>query len=848
MQPTSSNTNPTLSAMPHPSGPPGGPAISSIPQLSSAPATNIASAAILKPKSSDSKQKESDKKLLCQVKSTTISPLTTTTSQSGAACASMISTKVGIDESILEFVITDHDKTPNQIIKCLEPYYKNPNTQKWDASGAMLALERLSKLKPIELRPALDIARERFITNPDNPYELGFLEKANKASFKPVKPVGSAASTDSSRKESSEISDVFNCDVRIYDFKVFEKADNAGFKPLKPVGAAASTDSSRKESSEVFDWFNHDIPQSQLSEVAPPTSLATAPSSYNPSSATVTARKIEAAAGSSSVFESIEKQKGSVTISPLLISSLYQIKRPSVVAPLSTKAGEESLCKNALAITPYFNRYQIGGFEALTVTGVSKRPSDLFLEALFGGIVSEQPNSGKSLFGFVKPHKELIEKLYQHSAHTLIRFSANNAYGYAIAKGQRYNLDRGLGLKGYLSDLYGEATVEFSIAEIQAVLNSQKIYTSPELPVKFYVDLVSAMRRDCIQRDYHLEEHQHHFTLDGNDEQPYMLSQLKDMNIYPNTGGFLRDVETELQVDTRHKSVTKTAAPQNSYGFKFKDDYLFLLNSTLYQIGSMVVKSADNYLLVDGDMKLRPRKAGDNDLLKQIDLSGIRGFHSYSTNSNKQIMTSAFSSALLAAGTGYITLPAVGMGVWGGDPAVYWPALLDAIVLAGNNIKEIFINPSHQTASSVDPKLNLKNGEEFASLLFQYIEEQGKIGNVQGILNLAKITNLIDTNKDIYQLAYHLKKQFPNEQVSFVNASDPDVTLGGCTGMYALRCPHIPTTEENLAVITTGLLQHLNRSITYKNPSKVLQTQVVDGRLTCSSMAQLEAAAKDRGH
>jgi hypothetical protein len=320
-----------------------------------------------------------------------------------------------------------------------------------------------------------------------------------------------------------------------------------------------------------------------------------------------------------------------------------------------------------------------------------------------------------------------------------------------------------------LSQIYGSRTFRISHQEISDTLKSQKIYTSALLPLVFYRGLKDAMKRDQI------------VTLPGSDAKPKLLKQWKG-----EVGKFLKQVQKDPL----------------RYGFSSEQQFANLASMTLYQIGAMVIKSEDFRILIDGDGRLIERKAGERDAIRLINACGIRGVRSRATpkEHNREIMTQTFRRAFTAAERGMAIFPAVGMGVWGGDPDLYWRAFLDAVVSSADDLEVIYVNPGHQ--KTPQGKYAGCNGNEFQTLLHQYRLRYAD--DPQALINLDKIVNLFDSGKDIVQLARQLKKAYPDKIVSLFNASDPDVTLGNHVGEYVNNMPHTLTTEENYTAMGTN--------------------------------------------
>lgn len=443
--------------------------------------------------------------------------------------------------------------------------------------------------------------------------------------------------------------------------------------------------------------------------------------------------------------------------------------------PLVKEAAFESALKN----TSKFSGYRITlpeghPCEGIVLTGVNIRPSNLFFSELFKGtdITTTMPGSGQ-LFAFNAPHDKIRECIKQKSDNgDMVEFSAKGTSG--MAKTRKVIDGEVVGVKvgiADLSDVFGDNTYKISIKEIQNTLDSQKIYTSSLLPLPFYKELKKAMLKDDI------------VILPGSDSYPRLLTEMED---YKEVMEFLQEVKKDPK----------------KFGFSSSEDFEELCQMTLYQIGSMVVKSEDYRIFMDGDGKILAREPGKNDAIRLINSCGIRGLHSPKTPEefNQKIMTENFKTDLIAAESGIAIFPAVGMGVWGGDPDLYWRAFLDAIISQKSSLELVCVNPGHQKTQY--GKYEGCAGEEFQMILDKYKAHYAN--NPEVINRLNKIYNLHESKKDIVQLAHQLKLAYPEKIISLFNASDPDVSLGYHVGEYTNNWPHTITTEENYTAMGTN--------------------------------------------
>lgn len=466
-----------------------------------------------------------------------------------------------------------------------------------------------------------------------------------------------------------------------------------------------------------------------------------------------------------------------------------------VMAPQLPLMHEEKF-QDAFYATNAFSGYRLSSGAVLTSMPV--RPANLFMSALFEGTAIDTTKPGsREDFAFTVPHEDVrayFDKKYAETPDGIVAFSAQGK----TASYPTYPLSLLTRLLGgkmpesvppiQLEAVYGGNTYRMSYREIHDTLESQKIYTSALLPVMFYRGLKTAMMQDEI------------VMLPGNDFMPKLLK-----NMGGNVGKFLKLVG------------------QNplAYGFEDIKDFENLLNLTIYQIGSMVVKIEDYRIFMDGKGKIIERQPGAQDQIRLINACGIRGFHSPFTPEkyNLDIMTENYKAALKAAGSGIVVFPAVGMGVWAGDPGIYWRAFLDAVVASDDTFDMICVNPGHQ--STRDGKFEGCRGGEFQYLLNEYREIVHD--DPVALKKLSKIANLYQTRKDIVQLAHNLKKAYPEKSVSLFNASDPDVTLGYHVGEYVNHLGHAPTTEENYTAMGTNGLCFEGITGIHSNPSRIIQ-------------------------
>lgn len=415
-----------------------------------------------------------------------------------------------------------------------------------------------------------------------------------------------------------------------------------------------------------------------------------------------------------------------------------------------------------ISSTSIFSHYKVGSgtrYETI-LTGVTFRPANMFFQKLFEGTkLSTSLPGSQDLFCF--NDVDAVRKyILSQDVKKTISFSAKGIQG-GIASGWF-----GMTKVSDLSDIFGSNQYSISFEEIKGIIDSQKVYLSPTLPKKFYLSLKKALYDD------------EYVVLPGNDWNPIELGEFKTKNC-----------------SNLIKEVTKNPL---QFGFKKEKDFEDLLDLTIYQIGSMVIKTEDYKIFMDGNGKMIKRDVGENDSIQLISSCGIRAFYKTDPRTNKAIMTNTFKTAIVSSQNGHLVFPAVGMGVWRGDPNIYWRAFLDAVVESGSSLKSVFVNPGH--APTPGGICEGCKGEEFQMILDEYLSEKIPCDKT----NLKKIFNLYDQKTDVVQLAYNLKKEFPEEIVALYNASDPDVTLGNHVGEYTNNCPHTSTTEENYTAMGTN--------------------------------------------
>jgi hypothetical protein len=291
-----------------------------------------------------------------------------------------------------------------------------------------------------------------------------------------------------------------------------------------------------------------------------------------------------------------------------------------------------------LRLAPPFKGYKIGKgtpYPDTSLTSLSIRPANLFYQALLGPGAVTKPGSGK-LFAFRRPFRVIRRQIHEANPDSVVSFSAKSI------PAKIHSRERGVTDIPDLAALHGDAVYRISYGELASTLASQKIFVAPTLPLPFYQALKEALLQDGI------------VTLPGDKGNPVKLSAIKSR--------FTRVI------------VKDAAKNYQKYGFQTKQDCLSLLDLTFYQLGALVVKREDYRIFIDGNGKILERNPGDPDAIRLINACGIRGIQSTPRTkiSNQSIMKQTFQTALIAAESGLAIFPAVGMGVWRGDPDLYW--------------------------------------------------------------------------------------------------------------------------------------------------------------------------------
>ena len=425
--------------------------------------------------------------------------------------------------------------------------------------------------------------------------------------------------------------------------------------------------------------------------------------------------------------------------------------------------------EQAVAGAPQFKSYQTTyqiKDESVVLTGLTKRPSNLWLEAL--GLKTTLPGSDQ-LFALQHNQPDLychFKKMALEKPNEVVSFSAKGKTAQATLNGNSFEIIDDL------STVYGDAVYQMTYKEIWKMLQSQEIFLSEFFPVKLYTALKEAMNKDRIVQ-----------LPKSKDDDPMSLSKLKDSEEYPTVSSLLKNVEKDPLAYGLDETSVKT-----------------FFDPSIDQLASLVVKREDFRVFVDENIRILPRSPNQNDAIRLINACGIQESYWIPFPQAKTLIQSMFDTSLRAAEKGILIAPAIGMGVWSGDPELYWTAFLDAVIESDIPLEAIYVNPRHQ--ESPVGIYEGAAGEEFQQILQSYLDKHKHHPNA--LAKLSKIKNLYHSKQDVIQLARHLKLADPNTIVSVINASDPDVTLGFHVGEYTNDLPHTSTTEENYTAMGTN--------------------------------------------
>ncbi len=390
------------------------------------------------------------------------------------------------------------------------------------------------------------------------------------------------------------------------------------------------------------------------------------------------------------------------------------------------------------------------------------------------------------------PHQKIREFLSQKAKDTPDEFVE------FCAKGVESKINTGekiIPIKD-LGEILGNNTYRISYKEIWETVESQKIYTSALLPKVFYQGLKQALLDDQVTE---LPE-----------DNPTLQSIKEGKNKSPTKTKrcqiFLNEVATRPL----------------EYGFKSVTGFRLFMSLTLYQIGSMVVKTEIYHVFSDRDGKILERHPGQQDRIRLVNLCGLRpqGTTHHFSEINRQNMTELYKTALIAVESGVVIVPAVALGAWKGDPELYWKAFLDAVLERSDHLEHILVNPSHKEAPD-SSKYKGKKGEEFAEILTEY--RHNLSDKPEKLKKLDKIFNLLPYKCDGFQLARKLTG--PDKIPSLINAGDPDGTLGHLVGQYTNNWPHTKaTTDEHGAALGSTCLCFEGITGVHQDPTRVIQT------------------------
>lgn len=469
------------------------------------------------------------------------------------------------------------------------------------------------------------------------------------------------------------------------------------------------------------------------------------------------------------------------------METAYAIRQTLVPRTVPT---EESL-KEALDATVNFNKYYVTPAHPERIkngpfmqTGLTTRAANIFYRAIG---IEEGPR--RRLFEFPGDGEELREQIIQGKDPVVVKATDEE-----LKIGRKVILpDRRESVTWETSTekaVFGEKEFKISREELKQMLDSQEIFLSPLIPEAFYMGFKEALDKEP------------HAILPGG-------ASAAGGNSFCLVGDLLKDTRKWPVGDLKHLREFMKKVDQDPifYGFD-RDSYKEFKRLTLYQVGSMVIKREDYRILTDENGQMRERNVGDEDAIRLVNGCGIRMFEetmAYGKEMEcREILTNMFKTALAAAEKGIVIFPAVGMGVWKGDPAVYWAAFIEAIRQSDQDFDVIYVNPNHGPTPKENIIFSGSMGEEFQLILDGYLQLPDLTEAQKA--KLLKIRNLREGNegKDIAQLAAQMKKRHPGTIVSLFNASDPDVTLGNHVGEYVNNTPHTYTTEENYTAMGTN--------------------------------------------
>lgn len=257
----------------------------------------------------------------------------------------------------------------------------------------------------------------------------------------------------------------------------------------------------------------------------------------------------------------------------------------------------------------------------------------------------------------------------------------------------------------------------------------------------------------------------------------------------------------------------------SSYGFQGLIHFQQFRKLSLDQIRQLVLhtypedSSHDKPLINQGHLP---------DAIQLVNMCGLKDSHlrAISDDCQQMILRAAFKTALIACEQGMTLFPAVGLADGTGNPDLYWRAFLDAVKDTPTHLDWIGVNPEH--SPTLYGIYKGSTGQEFQTILSEYIKEAKATKNSSAIANLGKISNLYSQRKDLLQLARELKKVYPRTRLSLINGSNPDALLGNRIGAQVNQITRQCTdSEANYTALGTKFLA--SKTLSRQFPSRCIQ-------------------------
>lgn len=454
----------------------------------------------------------------------------------------------------------------------------------------------------------------------------------------------------------------------------------------------------------------------------------------------------------------------------------------------------------ALWKTPSFQGYEIKLPDGHPCKGAgllstSIRPVNLLCQQIFknSDIELTLPSS-RNLFSYLFSPAPLSFNRSSEQVATFIKESAASSPHEVIAisaKGIKGKMN-GVSITD-LSEIFGSNTYELSRQEILDIASSSTIYTSRFLPVAFYKALEEAMRADGITQLPAID-----------------LRDVRSLHLYL----LLRRVQRDPV----------------RYGFQGKDHFEKFCQLSFFQLSALLIKTEQFYPLIDGHGKILARKVYSvvesrrlPDAIQLVNMCGLKNSHrgSISDDCERMILRAAFKTALIACEQGMALFPTVGLTDGKDNPDLYWRSFLDAVKDTPTDLEWIGVNPEH--APTLCGIHKGSTGQEFQTILAEYIAEAKTTKNTLAIANLRKISNLYAERKDLLQLAKELKRVYPHTRLSIINGSNPHAILGNRIGaeINFITRQSIDS-EANYSALGTKCLS--SKTLSFQFPPHLIQT------------------------